>query len=57
MLVFYLGFRTEMLGCLNDTDFRVKVYCIRNAFKVIYDYNLPYTFNAGLAENKFIGVR
>ena len=27
--------RTEMLGCENDADFRVKVYCIRNAFNVI----------------------
>ena len=26
--------RTEMLGCENDADFKVKVYCLRQAFDV-----------------------
>jgi len=28
--------RTEMLGCENDADFKVKVYCLRQAFDEIF---------------------
>ncbi|XP_065068836.1 mitoguardin 2-like [Rhopilema esculentum] len=29
--------RTELLGCENDADFSIKVYCIRRAFEVIFE--------------------